>query len=369
MIKSVFDNGRPNILVSINGIENFKLLVDTGAATLTLFDSPKVKNLGLEKGYTLKKSGWGDDGASKAYQSTLKRLSLGDVTFENIHVGYLQAAKSPYLYSPDELVFDGIIGYDLMRHFGWQFDMQNNQIIISKQPHQARSNETALKLDTFMTRIHVDSEINFGHKQVSSPLIVDTGSRHYLKLGTEFLRSHDVELTEPNVTAADFGLSGMALHKRMNLPSLKLGDQTFNNIKTNIIRTDDDDELLVIGNALLNQFITTVDYHTETMYLRPYPDPTFTVRYNLFGLKLGKLISGNFVARFISPDLPVHNIDIKVGDVITSIDNVPSKDISTLDWQTIRNKEGKHEICRLRGDSNQCFSIEAKHIKGFSSFD
>jgi hypothetical protein len=62
---------KPYVEVSINGIDGFTFLLDTGATFSILNDSNKVKVLNLENGYSLPIHGWGDEGASTAYK--LKR--------------------------------------------------------------------------------------------------------------------------------------------------------------------------------------------------------------------------------------------------------------------------------------------------------
>jgi predicted aspartyl protease len=95
-------------------------------------------------------------------------------------------------------------------------------------------------------------------------------ARHYFKLSSEYPKANEVKLPNSQVTAADFGLSGNAEHQRVTLPQIDLGDIEISNIKTNIIKTDDEEDYWVIGNATLNQFITTIDYQTSTIYLKPY---------------------------------------------------------------------------------------------------
>jgi hypothetical protein len=69
---------------------------------------------------------------------------------------------------------------------------------------------------------------------------------------------------------------------------------------------------------MLGQFVTTIDYLNSKLYLKPYKNETFRFRYNLLGLELREVISGNFVVRFIFPELVAASSALQEGDIITS---------------------------------------------------
>lgn len=75
-----------------------------------------------------------------------------------------------------------------------------------------------------------------------------------------------------------------------------------------------------------------------------------------------KLLSGNFLVRYVMPALPALASDFNVGDVITRINGVNANDISKDKWLTLSATPGKYEICR---QSLGCKSIQAQHIKGY----
>ena len=75
---------KPYVEVSINGIDGFKFLLDTGATFSILNDSNKVNMLNLEKGYSLPIHGWGDEEASTAYQSKAIKIAKVRATKTNI---------------------------------------------------------------------------------------------------------------------------------------------------------------------------------------------------------------------------------------------------------------------------------------------
>jgi len=371
VLKTHYIGVKPYVEVAINGIDGFKFLIDTGASFSILMDTAKVKQLELKEGYQLQLHGWGDEEYSPAYQTEAKKLSLAGVDFNDVTFAYLPLSSSNYYLHHDELIFDGVLGHDVLHHFSWKFDKKNNQISISKKPYQLAGDEISLAFDVSLSKLVINSQIDFGQNQiVPQELIIDTGSRHYLKVNAAFINNESIKLPEPQITAADFGLSGQTIHQRVTLPNLILGDLSLTDVKTNVIGNldDDEDEYWIIGSALLNQFVTVIDYHSSMLHIIPYSGVSYRSHYNLLGLELRKLNSGDFIVRYTFPQMVASNFDFKKGDIINQIDGIPSKDISLEQWLSISDSAGNHEICRTR-KTQKCFKMESKHILGYSITD
>ena len=362
-LKSVFKEEKPYIYANVDG-EELLFLLDTGASYFVLQDTPKVRKLKLSRGFDLSMGGWGEQERSKAFQTDIKRISLGGVHFDNMKAAYLPISKTHYYLREDEATKDGIIGHDIMKHFTWEFDAANNEIYISQAKYQPESNAQRLELSEFFNKISVKGDLAVTESHIADgEFIIDTGSRHYVKISSTYAERHDVEITSTHVRAADFGLSGKVEHDRVTLPSLSFGDITLNKVKVNLIPGDDDDDMWIIGNALMNQFKTVIDYKDEAFYL--VPKQPFVTDYNLLGLELRKIRSGEFVVRFIFPSLPGSELDIEVGDIVTSIDNMPASSISLSRYNDISSTLGQHKICIER--QNKCFNVLAEHIDGYSN--
>ena len=384
-IETDYMGEKPYIYGTVNGVKGFKFMIDTGASFTYLLDTPKVVALNLPKGYELNLSGWGDEEDSLGYQTSMKSLRFADLEVKGFQGAFLQMTKTRYFDDPDELIFDGVIGHDLLRHFSWTFDKKANRVSVSNQPHTASASIKGTPFDTFMTKISIEGNIDFGNgHKIDHEFIIDTGSRHYFKLSSEYPKSNDVELPSAQVTAADFGLSGKAEHQRVTLPKIELGDIQINNIKTNIIESDDEDDYWIIGNATLNQFMTTIDYHTDKMYLKPYENNQFRSRYNLLGLEVRKLLTGNYLVRYVMPSLPASQSGFKVGDVITQMNGVDAKDISKDQWLSISATPGNYQICKEaikkqtlekeptektadQKEPMNCLTMQTTHIDGYSN--
>ncbi len=342
-------------------------MIDTGASFTYLLDTPKVIALDLPQGYELNLSCWGDEDDSLGYQTEMKTLKFGELEINDFQGAFLQMSKTRYFERPDELIFDGVIGHDLLRHFVWTFDKKTNQVSVANKPYQHEDVETELPFDVFMSKISVQGNIDFGDgNKVEHDFIIDTSSRHYFKLSAEYAKANNITLPNAQVTAADFGLSGKAEHQRVTLKQIDFGDIEINNIKTNIINSDDEDDYWIIGNAALNQFVTTIDYKSANIYLKPYKNYQAKSRYNLLGLEVRKLLSGDFQVRDVMPALPAMDSGFKAGDVITQVNGVSAEEISTDMWLSISAMPGSYEICL---QTLSCKKVSSQHIQGYSNLD
>lgn len=362
-LKSVFLGEKPYIYANVDG-EEMLFLLDTGASYFILNDTPKVRKLALQRGFDLSMGGWGEQGRSKAFQTEIGRIDLGGVHFDNMKAAVIPVSKTHYYLRADEAIDDGVIGHDIMKHFTWEIDAANNAIYISQAKYQPEESAQYFELDEFLNKISIKADLAFNSEHVADgEFIIDTGSRHYVKVSSTYAERNDVELASKRLRAADFGMSGKVEHDRVTLPSLTLGDIKIDNVKVNLIPGDDDDDMWILGNALMNQFKTVIDYKNDAFYL--VPQQKFVTDYNLFGLELRKIRSGEFVVRYVFPQLAASKSDLKVGDLVTKLNRKNSSEISLSEYNDIASDIGKHQICIQR--QNQCFTIEARHIEGYSN--
>ncbi|WP_281558067.1 aspartyl protease family protein [Thalassomonas sp. RHCl1] len=362
-LKSKFMGEKPYIYATVDG-EELLFLLDTGASFFILMDTPKVRKLALKRGFDLSLGGWGEQEDSQAFQTDIGRIDLGGVYFDDIKAAVIPVSKSPYYLRADEAIDDGVIGHDIMKHFTWEIDAANNEIYISQAKYQPEANARYFELDEFFNKISIKGDLAFNNEHVADgEFIIDTGSRHYVKLSSAYPKNHNIKIASSRVRAADFGVSGKVEHDRVILPSLALGDIKLDKVKVNLIPGGDEDDWWVLGNALMNQFKTVIDYKHEAFYLIPQQE--FVTDHNLFGLELRKIRSGEFVVRYVFPQLAASKLDFKVGDLVTRINSQNSADISLSEYNDIASEAGEHQICIER--QNQCFTLEAKHIEGYSN--
>lgn len=357
---------KPYVEVSINGQAGFIFLIDTGASITYLMDTPKVASLNLTRGFSFEVGGWGDEQDTQAYQTHMQTLSLSGVDFTDVSSAFMPVSKSLYFLRKDEAIYDGVLGHDILRHFNWKFDKHNNRITIRNEAYPDSSKAVEVDIDVFLSKLYVDIDIVIDDRnRFEHEVIIDTGSRHYFKLNQTYLDENEIQLTQRTVTASDFGLSGRAEHQRVTLPAIHMNGQAYQNVRTNLIKTEDSDEFWVIGSALLNQSVSVIDYQQNKLFIYPFEEEAFRSRYNLLGLEVRKIQSGEFVVRYVMPELASANFDFKVGDLITRVDDVPTKEMNKDKWLTLSSTPNTYNICRLR-DTEQCFDVVSKDILGYS---
>ncbi|MAG75777.1 MAG: hypothetical protein CL811_03360 [Colwelliaceae bacterium] len=363
-VQAFYIGEKPYIKVKADNQEELLFLIDTGASFTMLFDTQATTRLTLERGFSLELRGWGDGENSPAYQTELKSLAFGNVTFENVKVGYIPISTSQYYLRPGEAIFDGVLGHDLLRHFNWKFDKQNEQITLTTKTFPILPTDVEVPIEQFFSKLTIPVTLHIDGKKFNQEVYVDTGSRHYFKFNTAFVENNDITLPTASVQASDFGLSGEAKHTRVRLPELSIGDMTLEGVKSNVIYAEDEDDFSVVGSALMNQFITMIDYQNNVMVFRPYPNISFTSNYNLAGLDLRKLQNDLLLVRHVFPELVADNNGFTAGDVVTSINGVSAKNITEEDWLEMAAQPATFNFCF---DSKPCTSITTQHIKGYST--
>lgn len=349
------------VQASINGIDGFTFLVDTGASIPCLSDTPKVKALNLTPEYNFKIGGNGNQDDSPAFAAKVNSFQMGPALFEEMTFCVIPLKTSQYYLREDEALFDGVIGDDLLTFFTMQVDAGNSEVFLFNGDYVASENEQGLAFDKFMGHIYVETEVILPSGEViEAEMIVDSGSRNYLKLNDELLDRLSVGESK-QITAADFGLSGKSEHKRAAVPQFNFGKFQLKDVKANFIYSDDDDDItFVIGNGILNQFVVTYDYGKEKIWLKETERVQEPSKFNLVGVQLRKTQSGSLVVRNVIPELPAAQYDFSVGDLITKIDNVNTVNISLSQWLSISSTPKNITLCRQREDE-QCFQFNTQY--------
>ncbi|TDF38297.1 hypothetical protein EYS14_11450 [Alteromonadaceae bacterium M269] len=368
ILETEYIGNKPQILASVNGVDNLRFVIDTGARVSFFIDTDKVKSLNLPEGYGLSLGGVGDSSRSPAYKTRVDTLNLGGVSFKDVGFAYMPATTTPYYLDKDEAIVDGVLGHDVIQHFHWQLNKAENRVsIYSKESlPMLASNTITIPAKVKFRRFKVPVRINLDENTtIEHEMILDTGSRHFMKINTAYLDNEGLALSSKTITAADFGLSGQTIHQRTTLPKLMVGDANFPNIKTNLVKTDDEDDFWYLGSALFSHYDMILDYQRELLHLTPIKGLSFASRYNLIGLELRKLKNGNFIVRYILPDMPAFNTDLTVGDEISSIDGQLASNISLDTWLDISNQPGQHQIC-VKTEQERCLSLTSSHIIGYS---
>jgi predicted aspartyl protease len=363
-VQAFYIGEKPYIKVEANKQEELLFLIDTGASFTMLFDTHASSQLTFKRGFDLELRGWGDGENSPAYQTELESLAIGDVLFENVKVGFIPISTSPYYLRPEEAIFDGVLGHDLLKHFNWKFDKQNKKITLTTKSFPVEASDVKVPIKQFFSKLKMPVTLYIDGKNFEQDVFIDTGSRHYFKFNTAFVENNDITLPSARISASDFGLSGEAKHIRVRLPKLSIGDMTLKGVKSNVIYAEDEEDFSVVGSALMNQFVTIIDYQNDFIVFRPYSDSRFSSLYNLAGLDLRKLQGGKLLVRHVFPGLVADKNGFTAGMVVTSINGVSTTEITEEDWLRMSAQPASFSFCF---EKQQCTTITTQHISGYST--
>lgn len=363
-LKAFYIGEKPYIKVKANGQQELLFLIDTGASFTMLFDTENTAKLKFEEGFPLEVRGWGDGEDSPAFQTQLSSIAIAEATFSDVKVGYIPISTSQYYLTPDEAIFDGVLGHDLIRHFSWMFDKEGEKITISTGTFAPEASDVVVPINPFFSKITMPVTVNIDGQSFEQEVYVDTGSRHYYKFNTAFVANREITLPEQTVKASDFGLSGEAKHTRLRLPSLNIGELELSGVKANLIYAEDEDDFSIIGSALMNQFVTIIDYQNNTLTFRPYPNRSFVTQFNLAGLDIRKLKNGLLIVRHVFPELVADKNGFETGMIITSINGQKADNLTEEDWLEMSATPDTFTFCFERQQS--CKTITTKHIPGYS---
>jgi hypothetical protein len=144
------------VQASINGIDGFTFLVDTGASIPCLSDTPKVRALNLIPKYNFKVGGNGNQDDSPGFAAMVDSFQMGPALFKDMTFCVVPLKTSQYYLREDEALFDGVIGDDLLSFFAMQVDAGNSQVTLFNSDYVASDHEQGLTFDKFLGHIYVD---------------------------------------------------------------------------------------------------------------------------------------------------------------------------------------------------------------------
>lgn len=142
-----------------------------------------MRQLQLQQGYPLEVGGFGQQQDSAAFQTELASVAVEPALFEKVQVALLPIAGTGYFLTSEEATYDGVMGHDLLRHFSWVFERSAGQIFLSPQPYVAAKGELMQGFTISWRKVVVQSSLQLNSQtRVDKELLLDTGSRHYLKI-------------------------------------------------------------------------------------------------------------------------------------------------------------------------------------------
>lgn len=317
----------------INGVDGFRILVDTGAQTFILFDNDRVRALGLAVTGTFPVTGTGDGEPVVARVARGASLRLGALTLAELWPLILPGAELAIFADRNDTYIDGAIGFDLLARLALTTEARDGEILLV--PHGAIEPTGG---DTVLTLTHLgrDPYVDVGltiepeAEPISVSLHLDTGAALVAELRTD---AHPLIASIPTGLGASLaGIQGQARAHHGRVSGLSLGPWTFGPAPVTVSATAGDGPgglgHGVLGNQLLNRFDTLIDYGAARVILRPVagsfaPFATGTFGFGAFprgdAFEVGAIIEGGPAAR----------AGLRRGDRITRWQGQRTSDVAT----------------------------------------
>ncbi|WP_298319654.1 hypothetical protein [uncultured Aquimarina sp.] len=245
-----------------NSNKTYPFILDTGASNYLFQSFPKEK-IGKSIG-----RGIGMDPNGKIFFPKIFNIPFLDVS--GIELKNIAFNKSPSEFPCTENIY-GIIGKNIMRHFAWQLDFQDNKIYIAKEstllPKQEEEGiQLKLKENRFSHHLYIPIYLSDNTK---ARLIVDTGMSGILKLSTKEIASLPFAKKINILGEGSRGLGGKSNSKQylVNLENLHLGKKKTFLIPTITTKISEKSSFRALGLGFLKKFVVTIDWTTSSITL------------------------------------------------------------------------------------------------------
>ncbi|MCK5148291.1 aspartyl protease family protein [bacterium] len=334
--------------VKVNDSRPFNFILDTGA--ITAIDQDVATELNLERGTALPAL----DTLMSAY------ISKGPV---KINVGDLSVCEFIPIITdlPDasdsEPSLDGFIGSDFLRFFCLTINYQEKTLMFSSDKLLPSEPFYTVQMEKFFPLGFpmIDCIINQSHNM---KMMIDTGSPFSFVCPISVIDDDDI--FNDQVVLKSYGTfmkwpSTTTEYNYLSYArSFKCGDFNANNIPIFFAELPRQFSSGLIGKDFLCNFITTIDYLNNEIFLEPvqhkYEDNMFSI-----GLSIKKKDSRFFV-KSIWQDSPAHKSGVKVNDEILKLNNYNAKDLSIEKINNI-----------LNNDEISVIHLDVKNINGENS--
>ncbi|WP_386402691.1 hypothetical protein [Sungkyunkwania multivorans] len=318
-------SGHIVIQVGIDDTQNtYPFILDSGAANY-LFENYLGQQSPKTTGRTLSMDTNGAFSFPKIYEAPY--IGIGDITLRNVGFKYTEQPFQCY----DHIY--GLIGANIMRHFVWQIDYQNQLIHISKERRHlpvTPDKESAIGIAKNKWGHQIYTSFAVGDKK--GQFTIDLGSNSVLTIPLKKIDSSTVANGRELLGIGSSGLSSNDKESKkyvVTIDTLKLGKEKrpFTNVET---YASNSSSFTAIGNGFLKHFLITLDYPEKQLYLQDKNDQPFVHRTQSVGFQFDDGLS----VRSVFKHSNAYALGIR-----------PEMDLISINGVVVKNET---EFCELR---------------------
>lgn len=255
-----------HILIDIkidNSGKKYPFVLDTGASNY-LFDSFPEEKIGKSIG-----RGIGQDINGKLFFPKIFNIPFLEIS--GIQLKNIAFSKSPSKFNCTKNTY-GVIGKNVMRHFAWQFDFQNQLIHIAKEARfltNPAKESIQIKLGTnqYSHHLYIPLHLNNGQK---TKLTLDTGKSIALSLSPKVMEALNIIKKTNILGEGSRGLGGKSNSRQylIQLQQLYLGQNKELPLPKITAKVSEKSSFKGLGLEFLKNFTTTIDWKNKTLILQ-----------------------------------------------------------------------------------------------------
>jgi|SRR5580692_4608349 len=250
----------------IDGKGPFAMILDTGSPSIALTPETAAKlAVAVRDAGTVTGAG---NNAAKNGRAAIARLSLGNLTFNNLDADVLDLTEiRTKLHFPH---LDGIVGYPVLKQFATFVDVDDETITFDGAAPPVPPNATTTRFEGVLPEIHAVID------GVGGKVLVDSGDRSSLTLFGPFAKRNGFFGRYPsreNIVTG-YGLGGPVYADVFTLPSLDVFGTHLTNVVTRASRQTGGvfagtADSASIGTGVLKRFNIVYDYPHNTIVTWP----------------------------------------------------------------------------------------------------
>lgn len=352
--------------VRINGKGPSWFIFDTGADSSALVKD-RARELGIESKGSIE--GVGAGGSADVGLIPDVTLQLPGV---EIPTKTLVEFPDPGLSAIAGQRFEGVIGYDVISRFVVRLDYQNKMMTLY-DPATFHYEGTGAAIPIAFrngNNLNVPGKIELpGRAPINVLFTIDTGSSGSIDLNTPFVdNNHLLDAVGKTIPGSSYGLGGRSARLVGRLASVQIGPykiaQPIAEFSRDTKGTEaNPDRDANVGGQILSRFTIYLDYPHNRMILEPNAHLNDPFEYDMSGLRL---ISpppfDHVIVNEVRPDGPAAHAGMQKGDVIISINGVPTSQHTLSDVKQFLRREGTVTLQLRRNDKPLEVTFALKRI-------
>ena len=348
---------------TINGVEGFRFLLDSGAEATVVTETAATRLLGFSQSKPFKISGSGNGDDPIAYIVNDTQIEVGDFSITDLSVIYAPTSAMPF-DSIEETYFDGVLGADFFNCCLIEINHDEQTLKISSPTPQNYQNYAShswysIKIQVEDNTPYLEAIITNGHTEKAVKVMLDTGSTGTLSL---FTANQNFVIPDNNYDARTTGISGDTLNKVGLLNSLIIGGQNFTQLPTyfRVVGSNPQSGSHgVLGNEIMQRFNMVFDFTGEKVWVQTNNKTRIPILADRSGLRLLPHNEGAIV-KDVTVGTGAESLTISKNSIVTSIDGIKinSDNFDQVTSMLNNPKVDSVSVCWIDKEDKNCKKLE-----------